>query len=150
MVGFVAGIVFQGTSALKLDGKGRLAVPARHRDNLLELSRGHLTLTKHPVGCLLVFPRPVWETFRERVLALPMQADGWRRLFLGSAADVDIDSADRILVPPELRAAAGLVHDVSLLGMGQRLELWDTARFAAHEATVMVSPMPDAIQDFVF
>ncbi|MBI3369789.1 MAG: division/cell wall cluster transcriptional repressor MraZ [Burkholderiales bacterium] len=142
--------MFQGTSALKLDGKGRLTVPTRHRDSLLELSQGHLTLTKHPIGCLLVFPRPVWEAFRERVLALPMQADGWRRLFLGSAADVDIDSADRILIPPELRASAGLAHEVSLLGMGQRLELWDSARFAAHEATVMASPMPDAIQGFVF
>ena len=142
--------VFQGTSALSLDGKGRLSVPARHREALAELCANQLTLTRHPAGCLLVFPRPAWQTFRDKLLGLPMQADGWRRLFLGSAVDVDIDSAARLLVPPELRQAAGLDKDVLLLGMGHRLELWDSGRYAVHEADVLASPMPAAIQDFVF
>lgn len=150
MWGNVSGFVFQGTSALTLDGKGRITVPARHRDVLAATTNSQLTLTKHPVGCLLVFPRPAWEAFREKLLSLPMQADGWRRLFLGSAVDVEVDAAARVLVPPELRAAAGLARDVLLLGMGQRLELWDAARYAAHEAQVMASPMPDVIKDFVF
>lgn len=150
MWGIVAEFVFQGTSALTLDGKGRITVPARQRDVLAALTNSQLTLTKHPVGCLLVFPRPAWEAFRERLLALSMEADGWRRVFLGSAVDVDVDAAARVLVPPELRAAAGLARDVLLLGMGQRLELWDAARYAAHEAQVMASPMPAAIRDFAF
>ncbi len=135
---------------MTLDGKGRVTVPARHRDVLTALTNSQLTLTKHPVGCLLVFPRQAWFAFREKLLGLPMQADGWRRLFLGSAVDVEIDGAARLLIPPELRSAAGLARDVLLLGMGQRLELWDAARYAAHEAQVMEGPMPDAVQDFVF
>ena len=127
-----------------------MTVPARHRDALAALSGQQLTLTQHPVGCLLVFPRPAWEGFRTQLLGLPMEADGWRRVFVGSAADVEIDSAARVLVPPELRAAAGLDKDVLLLGMGQRLELWDTAKYAAHQAQVMAGPMPDAIKGFVF
>ncbi len=127
-----------------------MTVPARHRDALAALSGQQLTLTQHPVGCLLVFPRPAWEGFRTQLLGLPMEADGWRRFFVGSAADVEIDSAARVLVPPELRAAAGLDKDVLLLGMGQRLELWDAARYAAHQAQVMAGPMPDAIKGFVF
>ena len=127
-----------------------MTVPARHRDALAALSGQQLTLTQHPVGCLLVFPRPAWEGFRTQLLGLPMEADGWRRFFVGSAADVEIDSAARVLVPPELRAAAGLDKDVLLLGMGQRLELWDTAKYAAHQAQVMAGPMPDAIKGFVF
>ena len=146
----MADLIFQGTSALPLDGKGRRTVPARHRDALAALSGQQLTLTQHPVGCLLVFPRPAWEGFRTQLLGLPMEADGWRRVFVGSAADVEIDSAARVLVPPELRAAAGLDKDVLLLGMGQRLELWDTAKYAAHQAQVMAGPMPDAIKGFVF
>jgi MraZ protein len=146
----VAGVVFQGTSALTLDVKGRLNVPSRHRDALMASTNGQLTLTKHPVGCLLLFPRPAWEAFRDKLLALPMSADGWRRVFIGSAVDVDIDSAGRLHVSPELRAAAGLVKDLLLLGMGQRLELWDAARYAAHEAQTMAGEMPDAIKDFVF
>ena len=135
---------------MTLDGKGRVTVPARHRDVLTALTNSQLTVTKHPVGCLLVFPRQAWFAFREKLLGLPMQADGWRRLFLGSAVDVEIDGAARLLIPPELRSAAGLARDVLLLGMGQRLELWDAARYAAHEAQVMEGPMPDAVQDFVF
>jgi MraZ protein len=143
-------LVFQGASALSLDAKGRLAVPARHRDALQALCNGQLTLTKHPEGCLMVFPRPAWEVFRDKVAALPMSASGWKRIFLGNAQDVDIDGASRVLVAPELRAAAGLSKDVMLLGMGSHFELWDAQRYAAHEAEVMAQAMPDVLQDFSF
>jgi MraZ protein len=143
-------LIFQGASALSLDAKGRLAVPARHRDALQALCGGQLTLTKHPEGCLMVFPRPAWETFRDKVAALPMSAAGWKRIFLGNAMDVEVDSAARVLVSPELRAAAGLSKDVMLLGMGSHFELWDAQRYAAHEAEVMAQPMPEVLQDFTF
>ncbi|OGA81919.1 MAG: cell division/cell wall cluster transcriptional repressor MraZ [Burkholderiales bacterium RIFCSPHIGHO2_01_FULL_63_240] len=142
--------MFQGASALSLDAKGRLAVPVRHRDALQALCAGQLTLTKHPEGCLMVFPRPAWETFRDKVAALPMSAAGWKRIFLGNAMDVEVDSAARVLVSPELRAAAGLTKDVMLLGMGSHFELWDAQRYAAHEAEVMAQAMPDVLQDFTF
>ena len=135
---------------MSLDAKGRLAVPVRHRDVLQALCDGQLTLTKHPEGCLMVFPRPAWEIFRDKVAALPMSASGWKRIFLGNAQDVEIDSAARVLVAPELRAAAGLSKDVMLLGMGSHFELWDAQRYAAHEAEVMAQAMPDALQDFTF
>lgn len=147
---WVSTFVFQGASALALDGKGRITVPVRHRDVLVALAQGQLTLTKHPDGCLLVFPRPAWESFRERLMQLPMAAEGWRRIFLGNAMDVEIDGSSRVLVSPELRAAAGLTRDVMLLGMGARLELWDAARYAEHEARVMASGLPDALKDLVF
>jgi MraZ protein len=64
--------------------------------------------------------------------------------------DVEIDGSSRMLVSPELRAAAGLTKDVMLLGMGQRLELWDAARHAEHEAKVMAQGMPESLKDLVF
>ncbi len=149
-MGFCVSLIFQGASALSLDAKGRLAVPVRHRDALQALCGGQLTLTKHPEGCLMVFPRPAWETFRDKVAALPMSAAGWKRIFLGNAMDVEVDSAARVLVSPELRAAAGLAKDVMLLGMGSHFELWDAQRYAAHEAEVMAQPMPEVLQDFSF
>jgi len=133
---------------LTLDGKGRITVPARQRDVLLADAGPQLTLTKSPAGCLLVFPRPVWNSFRERLVALPMSADGWKRIFLGSAMDVDIDASARVLISPELRAAARLTKDVLLMGMGSRLELWDPAVYAEHEAKVLESEMPDSLKDF--
>lgn len=143
-------LVFQGASALTLDAKGRMAVPARHRDALQALCSGQLTITKHPDGCLMVFPRSSWETFRDKVAALPMSASGWKRIFLGNAMDVEIDASARVLVSPELRAAAGITKDVMLLGMGSHFELWDAERYAAHEAQVMAQVMPEALQDFTF
>lgn len=143
-------LVFQGASALTLDAKGRMAVPSRHRDALRALCEGQLTITKHPDGCLMVFPRPSWEVFRDKVAALPMSASGWKRIFLGNAMDVEIDGSARVLVSPELRAAANISKDVMLLGMGSHFELWDAERYAAHEAAVMAQAMPEALQDFTF
>ena len=135
---------------MSLDAKGRMAVPSRHRDALQALCAGQLTITKHPDGCLMVFPRPAWEVFRDKVAALPMSASGWKRIFLGNAMDVEIDSASRVLVSPELRQAAGISKDVMLLGMGSHFELWDAQKYAVHEAEVMAQPMPEALQDFTF
>ena len=72
----MASIVFQGPAALTLDGKGRIAMPARHRELLAAMGVNQLTVTKHPEGSLMIFPRPAWETFRDRVAALPMEASG--------------------------------------------------------------------------
>ncbi len=127
-----------------------MSVPSRHRDLLQALCQGQLTITKHPEGCLMVFPRPAWESFRDKVAALPMSAAGWKRIFLGNAMDVEIDSAARVLIAPELRTAAGLSKEVMLLGMGSHFELWDAERYAAHEAEVMAQPMPQVLADFSF
>ena len=122
--------MFQGASSLSLDAKGRLSVPTRHRD-ALGATAGQLTITKHPHGCLMVFPRRrVGEIPRARIASLPMQAQWWKRIFLGNAMDVEMDGSGRVLVSPELRAAAGISKDAVLLGMGSYLELWDAATYA--------------------
>lgn len=123
--------MFQGSSALTLDAKGRVTIPTRHRDALAEQCDGKLTLTRHPDGCLLVYPRPQWEAKREQIALFPMQARALQRLLLGNAQDVDMDGAGRILVAPELRMAAGLSRDVMLLGLGSNFELWDRAQWEA-------------------
>ncbi len=145
----VAEFVFQGGAGLFLDGKGRMTVPARHREILKAVADDRLTVTKHPKRCLLIFPRPAWEAFRSKLLSLPMSAEDWRRVFLGSAMDVDIDASSRVLIAPELREWAGLERDVLLVGMGSRFELWDKVRHDAHEATVLAAGMPDVLRDHV-
>ncbi|RCS57619.1 division/cell wall cluster transcriptional repressor MraZ [Parvibium lacunae] len=142
--------MFQGRSALAMDGKGRIAVPARHRDVLAAQCEGRLTLTRHPHGCLLVFPRPVWEMNREKIAAWPMSARAWQRLFLGSAVDVEMDGAGRILIAPELREAAALDKDVVLMGMGSHFELWDSRRLQADEMAALEQPMPTVLHELSF
>lgn len=142
--------MFQGASNLSLDAKGRMAIPTRHRDALQVQCEGRLTLTKHPHGCLLLFPRPVWETHREQIVKWPLAAKSWQRIFLGSAVDVDMDGAGRVLVSPELRLAAGLAKDVSLMGMGSHFELWDTSAYGKHEADAIAAGLPPALENFSF
>lgn len=139
--------VFRGTSALSLDAKGRINVPVRHRQPLLEGCEGQLTLTRHPDGYLLMYPRPVWEAVERELMALKTASDGWRRIFLGSAVDAEIDSASRVLIAPELRTAAGLDREVLLIGTGRRLELWDKARHDAVEARVIAAGMTDEVRE---
>jgi MraZ protein len=143
-------VVFQGASSLTLDAKGRLSVPTRHRDVLSAVASGLLTITKHPHGCLMVFPRPEWDLFRDRIAALPMSAQWWKRIFLGNAMDVELDGTGRILISPELRTSAGISKDTVLLGMGNHFELWDKATYEAQEAKAMQEQMPDVFKDFSF
>jgi MraZ protein len=98
----------------------------------------------------MVFPRPEWEKFRERIAALPMDAQWWKRIFLGNAMDVEMDGTGRVLVSPELREAAGISKEAVLLGMGSYFELWDKATYDAQEAKAMQGAMPDVFKDFSF
>jgi MraZ protein len=113
-------------------------------------SEGRVTLTKHPHGCLLLFPRPVWELHREQIAAWPMSARAWQRIFLGNASDVEMDSAGRILIAPELRGAVGLARDVMMLGMGSHFEIWDAAKLNESESQAIAEGMPDVLNNFSF
>ena len=127
-----------------------MSIPAKYRDALALQCEGRLTLTKHPDGCLLMYPRHAWENKRDQIAAWPMSARGWQRILLGNASDVDMDSAGRILVAPELRAAVGLERDVVLSGMLTHFEIWDPVRRAENEQNTLDAGMPDALSDFSF
>ena len=98
----------------------------------------------------MVFPRPEWEKFRERIAQMPMSAQWLKRIFLGSAMDVDMDGTGRVLVSPELRQAAGLSRDLMLLGMGNHFELWDKVTYDAKEAEAIQAGMAQAFEELVF
>ncbi|ANN76712.1 division/cell wall cluster transcriptional repressor MraZ [Bordetella sputigena] len=142
--------MFQGSSALTLDAKGRISIPTRHRDALVAQAEGRLTLTRHPDGCLLLYPRQEWEKKREVIAALPMSARALQRLLLGNAQDVELDGSGRILIAPELRNAAGMTREVMLLGMGAHFELWDAASLARREAEDLAQGMPEVLNQFSF
>jgi MraZ protein len=142
-------MVFRGGPVLTLDGKGRITVPARWRDVLMATVQGQMVVTKNPDGCLSLYPLPVWEAFENNVLALTTEDDAWRRFFIGSATEVELDSAARVLIPPELRAWAGLERDVKFMGVGAYFELWDSARHDAREAEALARPRPETLRNLV-
>lgn len=137
----VSDVVFQGPSGLSLDAKGRMTVPAKHRDTLEAVCAGRLTVTKHQDGCLLLFPRPAWLAFRAKVMA---ESGNWyRRIYIGGAQDVEIDGAARINIAPELRDAARLTKEALLIGMGAYFEIWDAATYRAYEQGGNQQDRPD-------
>jgi MraZ protein len=126
--------MFRGTTALSLDAKGRLAVPARHREALQVQGGGRLVLTAHPHRCLLLYPQPEWEPIQEKIMALPSldkQASLLQRLLVGFAEDVEMDGAGRVLISPVLREFAGLEKQVMLVGQGSHFEVWSEASWRA-------------------
>ena len=141
-----AGAVFRGVTQLALDAKGRLAIPARHRDALTGSPEGAnraLVVTADPSRCLLLYPCATWEPIQARLMALSSfneQLRGLQRLLVGHADDVDMDGAGRILVPPALRQYAGLEHRVVLVGQGNKFELWDEAKWEEQTARAITCP----------
>jgi MraZ protein len=148
--GEAAGLpVFRGVSHLALDAKGRLVVPAKYRDALAAAAGNGepqgvpLVLTADPSRCLLMYPRMAWEPIQARLMGLSSFNEtirGLQRLLVGHADDVEMDGAGRILVPPSLRQYASLEHRVVLVGQGNKLELWDEARWLAETARTIAIP----------
>lgn len=125
-------------------------MPTRHRDSLLASCEGRLTLTRHPDGCLLVYPRPQWELKRAELAVLPYAARALQRLLLGNAIDVDLDSAGRLLVPNGLRQDARLGREATMIGMGAHLELWEPELLREREEHDLAGGLPEAAAGFSF
>lgn len=124
-------------------------MPTRHREALRALCAGEVTLTRHPDGCVLVYPRAVWEEKRKALSALPFSARVLQRIVLGSALDESLDSAGRLLVPADLRALCHLDKEVTLIGLGAHFELWDAAQLAEEERKALEAGLTEKV-DFNF
>lgn len=125
-------------------------MPTKFRMALDERELGRLTVTVHPDGCLVIFPRSEWLKFEASISALPITAHWWKRKFLSNADDVEIDAGGRILIPPELREAVNLPKEVLMIGLSSHLEVWDKAHFRQRIADETQGPMPDSLQNFSY
>lgn len=120
--------MFRGGSTVKLDAKGRLALPTRYRALITERFDGRLVVTVHNDGCLLLYPQPQWEEIEHRLMNTPNQDRRTRdmqRMLLGYATEVEMDGHGRILLGPRLREFANLDKSVALLGVGKKFEIWN-------------------------
>lgn len=146
--------MFRGSSTLNLDSKGRLAVPARHRDFLQSYCSGRLIVTADPSKCLLIYPLPDWEPIEKKLNSLSSfnpQTRSLQRLLVGNASDVELDSAGRILVPTSLRQFAGLEKSVVLAGQGNKFEVWDEEKWQQQNAEALAfrdGVMPPELEGF--
>jgi MraZ protein len=126
--------MFSGVSHLSLDPKSRIAIPARYRDGLAAQSANRVTLTLESSECLILYPEQNWVTVREKIQSLPNASHplvkSYQRLVLGYAETIEVDKAGRILLPSTLKNMVGLHKDITLVGLGNRFELWDKEKWS--------------------
>lgn len=125
--------MFMGEYNHSVDTKGRLIIPSRFRDELGD----EFVVTKGLDGCLFVFPQNEWQTFEEKLKALPLtnkSARQFARFFVAGATPCELDKQGRILLPQTLREFAGLEKDVVLTGMLNRIEIWSKAKWTENNS----------------
>ena len=128
-------VYFLGTYEHTVDERGRLAIPVRYRAALAPI----VVLAKGPDGCLEVYTPQEFERKAGHLLAGATNRQRDRRLgraFFGGAAEVEIDSQGRVLIPAPFRQWAGLTGPAVILGRGAFLELWSASRWEAEQAVV--------------
>lgn len=115
--------MFMGEYLHTIDGKGRLIIPAKFRENLGE----QFIATKGLDHCLFVYPQAEWQQLEEKLRALPFTQSDVRafvRFFFSGATECELDKQGRILLPANLREYAKMEKDVVLVGVSSRVEIW--------------------------
>jgi len=140
--------MFRGVQHINMDAKGRLAMPARQREPLLSECGGQIVVTiDTQSACLVVYPLPEWERIETQLQGLPdlkPAVKRFKRLILGYATDLELDSSGRMLLSAPLREHAQLSKKLVLVGQGNKLELWSEALWLAEREQALLESGPDA------
>lgn len=127
--------MFRGIHQVSVDAKGRLALPARLREEFEQYDDSGVVVTIDPMSrCLLLYPVQEWEQIQEKLDRLPTfqpQARRLQRLLVGHATDLELDSAGRLLLPAPLREFAKIERKSTLLGQGKKIEIWGLEEWEA-------------------
>ncbi len=124
---------FQGTHNLSVDDKGRIVIPKAIREKLEKLCDGLVVMTKSiGSGSITVYPEPEYVRIRDKLLAEPDMTPQYQKLvgiMVGTAHDCEILKTGRILVPMHLRKICKIDSDAVIVGVGPRLELWNSEKW---------------------
>ena len=125
-----------GQHRYQLDAKGRIALPRKFAEAFGE----GVYLTLGQDDCLWVFPKDEWDRRSEEIRRRPLSgqtARAYSRMFFGFAERMDLDGQGRLVIPQILRTQAGLAKEVVVLGVGERLEIWEAATWAREEQSLV-------------
>ncbi len=130
-----------------IDAKGRLAIPAKLREELGD----HFTVTKGLDGCLAIYPDAEWEGLEQRIRSMPMsKARDLQRFFFSAAFDAELDSQGRILLPANLRKYAGLTKETVVIGAFNHAEIWDAEKWAQYNDNINEERIIEAMEELGF
>ena len=125
--------MFRGEFVHNIDSKGRVSIPTSFREELQRRSDQTPMLTRWST-CLHLYAYEDWCERESRFLAMPIidpNVEKLRRLIVSGANPSKIDAQGRLLIPPLLRAHAGIEREVTIAGVGTHVEIWDKVRFDA-------------------
>lgn len=117
--------MFIGEYQHSLDFKKRVALPAKFRS---DFKKGAV-ITRGLDNCLFVYPKSEWEKIADKLGSMPVGEKATRsfvRLMLAGAVDVNLDSQGRILIPEYLKEYSKIKKEITVAGLFNRLELWDS------------------------
>ena len=123
--------MFMGEYRHSLDGKNRLIIPARFRDELGDA----FVVTRYLDGCLTIYTPAQWEKLTERLSAIPMTNKAGRqlsRMFHSMAMECSPDSQGRIQLPQSLIKAAEITKKCAVIGAGDHVEIWAEEKWDAY------------------
>jgi len=125
-------IGFLGEYEATVDAKGRFLLPAGIKKQLPEGSPNQFVINRGFEKCLSLYPVANWQPIFAGISKLnefDPKVRQFRRYFLNGATDLELDSAGRLLVPPNLREHAGIEKDIVLVGSMQKIEIWDKKKY---------------------
>lgn len=122
--------MFMGEFNHSIDDKGRIIIPSKFREDLGD----EFVMTLGLDGCLFVYPLDEWQEFVNQLRKLPgtKQARQLQRYFMAGAAACELDKQGRVLIPIKLREKAALEKDVVFVGVLNKIEIWDKARWESN------------------
>ncbi len=126
--------MFRGSYEHTVDAKGRVSVPSKFRDIIADQYEGRLVLTMDYDRCLTLYPLEEWERLEEKLKSLPLmqqEVKDFRRFLLSSAAECELDRQGRLLIPPAHREHAAIAKNVMLVGIIDKVEIWDVGAWKA-------------------
>ncbi|MEI5994857.1 division/cell wall cluster transcriptional repressor MraZ [Candidatus Enterococcus mansonii] len=143
--------MFMGEFQHNIDAKGRLIVPAKFRDLLGE----KFVVTRGMDGCLFGYPMSEWEQLEEKLKEMPLAKKDARtfvRFFYSAATECEIDKQGRINIPVALRTHGSLEKACVIIGVSNRIEIWDEARWQefSTEAEENFDDIAETMIDFGF
>ena len=124
--------LFTGEYECKLDTKGRLVLPSKIKSRLPEVSGNQLVLSLGLEPCLVLYPLVEYRKISSRVASMNEFSEEMRNLqrnFFRRIAEIELDNAGRLLIPKTMAKYANLEKDIMLVGMGNRVELWNTQAY---------------------
>src|SRR4030042_657878 len=120
--------MWYGEYAHTLDDKDRFILPAKFRDKISTLKKKRFYITRGLDGCLSLYAEDEWSKLEEKLSALSFtkqQSRSFNRLLFSGATEIIVDSQGRITVPPYLKEFAQIKRDIVIIGVVNRIEVWD-------------------------